>query len=386
MKQVLLLGGGHAHVHVLQRLAQQPLVGAQVTLVSPFDRQMYSGMVPGLVAGHYRAADCAIALRPLAQAASVRFVQASAVQLHAAASQVQMDDGTLLGYDWLSLDTGAVMHRDHLPGAREHALFVRPIEDFVQQLDAIWARAAQRRVHITVVGAGAAGVELALAVQHRLGAPGSPGEPGTPGGSATGVKVSLLTGGPAPLAGYAPAVMARVQRTLAAMGVAVVRQGAAAVQAHAVLLADGNRLPCDVAVLATGAQAPPWLAGSGLALDAQGFVSTTATLQSASHPQVFAVGDVATRRDTPHAKSGVYAVRAGPALALNLQRAVAGLPLLAHRPPARTLNLVSCGNRSAIAAWGGWSAQGRWVWWLKDRIDRGFVARYTVPGNISRPP
>ena len=180
--------------------------------------------------------------------------------------------------------------------------------------------------------------------------------------------------------------MARVQRTLAAMGVAVVRQGAAAVQAHAVLLADGNRLPCDVAVLATGAQAPTWLAGSGLALDAQGFVSTTATLQSASHPQVFAVGDVATRRDTPHAKSGVYAVRAGPALALNLQRAVAGLPLLAHQPPARTLNLVSCGNRSAIAAWGRWSAQGRWVWWLKDRIDRSFVARYAVPGNISHPP
>ena len=380
MKQVLLLGGGHAHVHVLQQLAQQPLAGAQVTLVSPFDRQMYSGMVPGLVAGHYLAADCAIALSPLAQAAGVRFVQASAVQLHAAASQVQLDDGTLLGYDWLSLDTGAVTHRDHLPGAREHALFVRPIEDFVQQLDALWARAAQRRLHITVVGAGAAGVELALAVQHRLGTPGKPG------GSATGVQVSLLTGGPAPLAGYAPAVMARVQRTLAAMGVAVVRQGAAAVQAHAVLLADGNRLPCDVAVLATGAQAPTWLAGSGLALDAQGFVSTTATLQSASHPQVFAVGDVATRRDTPHAKSGVYAVRAGPALALNLQRAVAGLPLLAHQPPARTLNLVSCGNRSAIAAWGRWSAQGRWVWCLKDRIDRSFVARYAVPGNISHPP
>lgn len=364
MKQLLLLGGGHAHVHVLQQLAAQPMAGAQVTLVTPFERQMYSGMVPGLVAGHYTAQDCVIPLRPLAQAAGVAFRQASAVRLHAAARRVELDDGSVQDYDLLSLDTGAVMHRDRLPGAAAHALFVRPIEDFVQQLDALWARATQRRLQLAVVGAGAAGVELALALQHRLGRAGP------------GVQVTLVTGGPAPLAGYPPPVLSRVQRALARCGVAVVRQGAATIEADAVVLADGSRLPCDAAVLATGAQAPAWLAGSGLALDAQGFILTTSTLQSVSHPDVFAVGDVATRSDTPHAKSGVYAVRAGPPLALNLRHAVAGQPLQPHRAPTRTLNLVSCGERSAIAAWGAWSAQGRWVWWLKDRIDRRFVARY----------
>jgi pyridine nucleotide-disulfide oxidoreductase family protein len=365
VKEVLLLGGGHAHVHVLQALARQPLAGTRVTLVTPFERQMYSGMVPGLVAGHYSAQDCVIPLRPLAAAAGVRMVVGSAVRLDAAARQVQLDDGSLLGCDWMSLDTGAVMHRSLLPGAREHALFVRPIEDFVQQLSVVWLRAEQRRLHIVLVGAGAAGVELALAVQHRLGP------------SAAGVRVSLVTGGTAPLEGYSPAVMARVQHTLTGHGVAVVRQGVVAVEATAVVLADGTRLPCDATVLATGAMAPAWLAGSGLALDARSFISTGATLQSTSHPQVFAVGDVATRSDTPHAKSGVYAVRAGPALAVNLQRALSGQALLPHHAPTRTLNLVSCGERSAIAAWGGWSAQGRWVWWLKDRIDRRFVARYT---------
>lgn len=367
MKRVLLLGGGHAHVHVLQQLATQPLTGAQVTLVTPFERQMYSGMVPGLVAGHYTAQDCVIPLRPLAQAAGMVFRQASAVRLDAAARRVELDDGSMLGYDLLSLDTGAVMHRDRLPGAAEHALFVRPIEDFVQQLDALWARAAQRLLRLAVVGGGAAGVELAMALQHRLGAQGRVG---------AGVQVSLVTGGPAPLAGYPAAVMARVQRSLAAMGVTVVRQGAVAVEADAVVLADGSRLACDAAVLATGAQAPGWLAGSGLALDPQGFVLTRSTLQSSSHADVFAVGDVATRSDTPHAKSGVYAVRAGPPLALNLRQALAGQALQPHAAPTRTLNLVSCGGRSAIAAWGAWSAQGRWVWWLKDRIDRRFVARY----------
>jgi len=364
MKQVLLLGGGHAHVHVLQQLAQQPLEDVQVTLVTPFERQMYSGMVPGLVAGHYTAQDCVIPLRPLAQAAGVTFRQASAVRLDAAARRVELDDGAVLDYELLSLDTGAVMHRGRLPGAAEHALFVRPIEDFVERLDALWARAAQRRLALAVIGAGAAGVELAMALAHRLGP------------AATGVQISLVTGGPAPLAGYPAAVMARVQRSLAAAGITVIREGAAAVESQAVVLSDGRRLACDAAVLATGAQAPDWLVGSGLALDPQGFVFNGSTLQSTSHAEVFAVGDVATRQDTPHAKSGVYAVRAGPPLALNLRRAVAGLPLQPHHAPTRTLNLVSCGDRSAIAAWGHWSAQGRWVWWLKDRIDRGFVARY----------
>ena len=364
MKHLLLLGGGHAHVHVLQALARDPLAGVRVTLVTPFERQMYSGMVPGLVAGHYAAQDCVIPLRPLAQAAGVNFIQASATRLDADARQVTLDDGAVLHCDLMSLDTGAVMHRSRLPGAAEHALFVRPIEDFVQRLDALWARAAQRRLQLAVVGAGAAGVELALALQHRLGRAGP------------GVQVTLVTGGPVPLAGYPPPVLSRVQRALARHGVAVVRQGAAAIEADAVVLADGHRRPCDAAVLATGAQAPGWLAGSGLALDAQGFILTTATLHSSSHADIFAVGDVATRTDTPHAKSGVYAVRAGPPLALNLRHAVAGLPLQPHAAPTRTLNLVSCGDRSAIAAWGPWAAQGRWVWWLKDRIDRGFVARY----------
>ncbi len=371
MKRVLLLGGGHAHVHVLQQLAQQPMAGVQVTLVTPFERQMYSGMVPGLVAGHYTAQDCVIPLRPLALAAGAAFVQASAMRLDTAARRVELDDGSLQGYDLLSLDTGAVMHRGRLPGAAEHALFVRPIEDFVQQLDALWARTAQRRLNLVLVGAGAAGVELALALQHRLARAGP------------GVQVTLVTGGPVPLAGYPPPVLSRVQRALARHGVAVVRQGAVAIEADAIVLADGSRLDCDAAVLATGAQAPGWLADSGLALDAQGFILTTATLQSCSHPEVFAVGDVATRSDTPHAKSGVYAVRAGPPLALNLRQAIAGLPLQPHAAPTRTLNLVSCGDRSAIAAWGPWAAQGRWVWWLKDRIDRGFVARYVAAADFS---
>lgn len=369
-KKLLLLGGGHAQVHVLQALAREPLAGAlagaQVALITPFARQMYSGMVPGLVAGHYRAEQCAIALQPLADAARVQLTLGSAVALDAAARRVTLADGRVADYDVLSLDTGAVMDRSQLPGAREHGLFVRPIEHFVSLLDSLLDMAARRVLDVVVIGGGAAGVELALALQHRLAGRGE-----------QRARVALVTGGPEPLEGYADGVMQRAAQALARHKVTVFRDSCVRLERGAVVLGSGARLACDAPVLATGAQAPAWLKGSGLLLDDRGFVQTGPTLQSASHPEVFAAGDVASRADVQHAKSGVYAVRAGPALALNLRRFMGGGLLAAHVPQRRTLNLISCGEKRAIVSWGQLAAQGRWAWWWKDRIDRGFVARYS---------
>ena len=369
MKRVVLLGGGHAHVHVLQTMAREPIAGCQVCLITPFARQMYSGMVPGLVAGHYTAAQCAIPLMPLANAAKVRVVESAAMSLDTAARVIHLACGRTAEYDVLSMDTGAAMDRNRLPGAREHGLFVRPIEHFVRLLDGLWALAVQRVLDVVVVGGGAAGVELAMALQHRLCT-----------GGEERARVALVTGGAPPLAGYPQGVMRRAAAALARRRITVFEDSCAALQAGAVVLGSGARLACDAPVLATGAEAPAWLAGSGLALDEKGFVCTGATLQSTSHPEVFAVGDMSVRVDSPHPRSGVYAVRAGPPLALNLQRFVGGGPLQPHTPQKRTLNLISCGNRNAIVSWGGWAAQGRWAWWWKDRIDRAFMARYAGPG------
>ncbi len=373
MKRLLLLGGGHAHLQVLAALAREPLPGVEVLLLTPWPRQMYSGMVPGLVAGRYRAEDCAISLAPLAAAAGVRLIEGAAIGLDAGARRVQVAAaGTPcdeIAYDILSVDTGPVMERDAIPGARAHALFVRPIEEFVQRLDALWTRAADSRLEIAVVGGGAAGFELVLALRQRLGY-ASAGE--------REARLSLVTGGPPPLAAYPPRVVRRGRVALAQRGIEVVEGACIGIEAGILHLRDGGHLRCDLPLLAVGAAAPGWLAGSGLALDAQGFIATGPSLQSLSHPEVFAAGDVASRPDAPHPRSGVYAVRAGPPLALNLRRLAAGLPPASYRPQRRTLNLLSLADGSAIAVWGGWSAQGRWVWRWKDRIDRGFVARYRV--------
>lgn len=365
MKRLMLIGGGHAHVHVLQRMAAEPLPGVQAVLVTPFARQVYSGMVPGFVAGHYPLHACAIGLERLAQAARVELALATAVGLDAGERRVTLADGRSAQYDVLSLDCGGVPDRDAVPGAREHALFVRPIEHFTRLFDEVLVLAQRRVLDVVVVGGGAAGFELAMALQHRL----------HEGGVERGRVV--LAAGPGPLlAAYPPRLRERAAAQLKRMRVALFNEHCVEVTATHVVLAGGARLACDVPVMALPATPPPWLAASGLALCEAGFVATGPTLQSQSHPEVFAAGDVASRPDAPHPRSGVYAVRAGPPLAHNLRRQLAGGELLNHRPQARSLNLLSCGSRHALLSWAGWSAGGRWAWWLKDRIDRGFVARY----------
>ena len=375
MKRLVLLGGGHAHVHVLQAMAREHLPGVQALLVTPFVRQMYSGMVPGLVAGHYTADECAIPLLPLAQAARVPLLEVSATRIDAAARCVHLSDGRVAEYDVLSVDTGAVMHRDVIAGAREHGLFVRPIEHFVVLFEGLLALANQRVLDVVVIGGGAAGVELAMALQWRLAR--------AEDGRDERARIALVTGGPPPLAGYPEAVMARAAQALRRQRITVLPEVCAAIAADHVLLANGARVVCDAPLLAIGAQAPKWLADSGLTLDERGFIVTGPSMQSVSHAEVFAVGDVASRADAPHAKSGVHAVRAGAPLAANLRLALAGGELQRYMPPKRTLNLVSCGRREAIASYGEWSTQGRWVWWLKDRIDRAFVRRYSMAGSVA---
>lgn len=363
-KQLLLLGAGHAHVQVLAHMAQAPWAGAQITLIAPFDRQLYSGMVPGFVAGHYALEDCVIPLEPLVRRSGIRWLQRSVRGLDVAAQAVTLDDGSVLHYDWLSINTGPAQNRALLeaamPGAREHALFVRPIEAFAALWPKVAAMGDAQALRIAVIGAGAAGVELAMAIRQRL----------------PHAALTLLCGDAVPGAVYPPRVQRRIRKALDQRRITILRDSACGMRAGEVLLTSGATLACDVPLLATGAQAPAWLEHSDLALDAHGFVAVDARQRSTSHATVFAAGDVSSRTDRTLARSGVYAVRSGRVLAANLSAALRAQPLVEHQPPAHTLNLVSCGNRYAIASWGAYSAQGAWVWRLKDWIDRRFVRRF----------
>ena len=361
MTRLVLLGGGHAHLQVLRAFALERLEAAGITLVSPFPHIVYSGMVPGMVAGHYALEDGSIALAPLAARSGVAWTLAAAVGLDAAARRLRLDDGRELSYDVLSVDIGSVIDGETIAGASEHALPVRPTERFLELWPARLARPRQHRPSVAVIGGGAAGFELVLALRHRLGA---------------AADVCLVSGIVPALASYPSRVRRLGELALQRGAVSVVERECTRVEADGLIVNGSGRLPCDLSVIATGGAAPPWLAASGLALDERGFIATGPTLQSTSHPEVFAAGDVASRADAPRPRSGVQAVRAGAPLAANLRCFLGGGVLQRYRPQQLSLNLLSCGERRAIAAWGSLAFEGRWAWRWKDRIDRGFVAGF----------
>ena len=367
MTRLVLLGGGHAQLAVLASLAERPMAGCDVSLVTPHRRQIYSGMLPGWVAGHYPIDACAIALDALAERGGVRFHQAAVVALDASASSIRCDDGTELAFDLLSIDTGPVAAIANLPGSVEHALPIRPIEGFV----AAWPRLVERmrgavgRFELVILGAGAAGVELAFAIQHRALTEGW-----------SHVHLTLVGADALPLEGSPAKLRRQVAARLVRRGIGWVGgHRAERIERHEVGLENHAALGYDACLVVTGAAAAEWPRAAGLATDDRGFVRVDRTLRSLSHPQIFAAGDIAAYAEA-RPKSGVYAVRAGPTLAHNLRARCEGRSLDAWHPQQRALYLISTGDRHAFASWGRWAWQGRWVWDWKDRIDRRFVRRF----------
>lgn len=367
MKRLVLLGGGHAHVKVLADLAEQRLAGWDVHLITPYRRQIYSGMLPGWVAGHYPIEACAIRLDTLAERAGAAFHETAGLGLDLQHQSVRCADRSTLRFDALSIDTGPVPALGDLPGSAEHALPVRPIEQFIAAWPALVDRILGqcRRFDLVLLGAGAAGIELAFAIQRRAATEGW-----------SHLFITVVGADALPLPGAPAATRRHAARLLAQRG--ITWKGACRatrIEAGRIETEHGAPVPFDACVVSTGAAAPSWPAGSGLATDERGFIRVNRSLQSTSHVNVFAAGDVAAYADI-RPKSGVFAVRAGPVLANNLRAFCEGRPLRTWAPQPRALYLISTGERHALATWGRWSWSGRWVWRWKDRIDRQFMRRF----------
>jgi len=365
-QDLVLLGGGHAHVRVLKGCGMRPMPGVRVTLISRDVETPYSGMLPGYVAGHYSFEECHIDLGRLARFAGARLVRDEAIGIDRAGHFVQCRGHPPIRYDLLSIDIGSAPRTDEVPVATEHTIAVKPIAHFARRWEALLARARNMpRLRLAVVGAGAAGVELALSAQYRLA-----------GLCAGAVEVTLVTR-EALLPSHNRRVRRLFERILAERRVAVLTDSEIVrVEPSALICDDGSPIAFDEALWVTEAGAAPWLAGTGLPLTADGFIAIDETLRSTADPSIFATGDVATMIAHPREKAGVYAVRQGPPLAANLRRVLAGKEPRRAVPQRRGLALIGTGDGYAVASRGPLAAYGASLWRLKDRIDRRWMRRY----------
>jgi selenide,water dikinase len=366
-RDLVLVGGGHAHVAVLKRFGMKPVPGVRVTLIARDVETPYSGMLPGYVAGYYRFDECHIDLMRLARFAGARLVHDEAVGLDRSRREVLCRGHPPIRYDIVSLDIGVTPRRDDVPGAAEHTIAVKPIDRFASRWEALTERAGRLdRFRLAVVGGGAGGVELALAARRRLGtllkAP---------------LELTLVTGG-ALLPSHNRRVRAKFARIFAERNIRVVsRDPVVGIEPRRLIVASGAAVEFDEVLWVTGAAAAPWLAETGLTLDPDGFVEVDDYLRSTNDEAVFAAGDVAATRGHPREKSGVYAVRAGPKLADNLRRALAGQKLRRAVPQRRALALIGTGDAYAVASRGRFAAEGVYWWRLKQWIDRRWMRGYT---------
>ena len=374
VKDLVLIGGGHTHVAVLKRFGMHPVAGVRLTLITRDIHTPYSGMLPGLVAGHYDFDDAHIDLAPLSRFAGARLLHRAAVGLDLDRRHVICDGRPPVPYDLLSINIGSTPSFRAVPGAVDVAVPVKPISTFVARWERLRARVASASgpVRIGVVGVGAGGVELTLAVQFALRRVLA--EAGRP---AETLEFHLFGAGPTILPTHNRGMRRRLERVLRERGVRVhLGQAVTSVSDGLITCADGATVALDEILWVTQAGAAPWLREAGLDVDAGGFVRVDDTLQSTSHTGVFAAGDIAAVVNHPREKAGVFAVRQGPPLADNLRRVLLGRLPRPFRPQRRFLTLVSTGGRHAVGARGPWSFEGAVIWRWKDWIDRRFMSKY----------
>ncbi|GIX09356.1 selenide, water dikinase SelD [Elioraea sp.] len=375
VKDVVLVGAGHAHVQVLRRFGMRPLEGVRLTLITRELHTPYSGMLPGLIAGRYAFDEAHIDTGPLARFAAARLYPDEVVGLDLARRHVLCRHRPPVPYDLLSINIGSRPNTGDVPGAETHAIPVKPIDGFLARFAALKARVlAGRSRHVLLVGGGAGGVELLLSVERRLRR-----ELAAAGGDDAALRFTLVAGRNGLLPRFPAAFRRRFASVLAARRIAV-HEGmdVTAVEAGAVVLGEGGtRLAADEILWTTEAAPARWLAETGLAVDARGFVRVDATLRAIGRKDVFAAGDTIAFDPAPIPRSGVHSVRAGPVLADNIRAVLTGGRLRRYRPQRDALSIVGTGEPHAIATRNGITVAGAWVWRWKDRIDRRFMRRFS---------
>lgn len=368
-RDLVLVGGGHAHALMLRMWGMTPVQGVQVTLINPGPTAPYSGMLPGHIAGHYARDDLEIDLVKLARFAGARVIFGSADGIDADRKVIHVPGRGEIAYDVASLDVGLHARAAQISGFSEYGIGAKPLDVYADRWDAFLSevRAGNKSGTVAVIGGGVAGCELALAMAHRLRGLGK-------------ANCVTLIEANTKLASGTPGADRILRDEMLRLGVTVVSAVEVdAVTAEVVKLRGYSDVSSEFTVGTAGGFAHDWLAMSDLPKDASGFVHVDERLLVSGYQDLFAVGDCASMIASPRPKAGVFAVRAAPVLYHNISAALTGGEMKEFRPQADYLKLMSLGSRDAMAAkWGRCLvAPKAQLWRWKDDIDQSFMSRFS---------
>ena len=360
-RDLVFVGGGHAHALVLRKWGMNPLPGARLTLINPEPTAPYTGMLPGHIAGHYSREALEVDLMRLARFAGARVILSHATAIDRDARLIHVKDGEPIAYDVASIDIGITAGMN-IPGFAQHAVGAKPLDRYAQAwrefLTAV--QSGEKSPTVAVIGGGVAGCELAMAMAFALRQQGA--KP----------QVTVMEAG-SQLSGVGSAARAKLHASMAALGIIFLPNAQLdAIGETQVTLADHAPVDAAFCVGAAGAFPHSWIAKTDLPMH-NGFIVIDQDLRVKSDPYLFAVGDCAHMPFAPRPKAGVFAVRAAPVLYHNLRAALAGRTFKLFRPQKTYLKLISLGGKSAMAEKYGRAFSSPLLWHWKDRIDRSFM-------------
>lgn len=365
-RQLVLIGGGHAHMLTLAHLDTFIAKGHEVTVIQPSPHHYYSGMGPGLLGGTYTPNQIRFATRRLVEAKGGRFILGAAQRIDAAQRVVYLEGQEQpIPYDILSCNAGSSVPRELIHGPADNIFTAKPIEHLLLAQQRILDSAARARITIAVIGSGPSALEIAGNIHQLCRRKGL-----------IMPRIQLFAGRRL-LFGRSARIRALARRILEGKGIEILEFGhVQRIENGRLVLENSEEYRADLFFPAIGVKPSPIFARSGLAVGPDGGLRVNACLQSVEQAAIFGGGDCIHFDPQPLDKVGVYAVRQNPVLLHNLLAALDNRPLQTFAPGGAYLLIYNLGGGIGIFSKWGWTFAGRLAFRLKDAIDRRFMKTF----------
>lgn len=364
-KKLVFIGGGHAHMVSLAKLATIIGQGHSVTVIGPSAYHYYSGMGPGMLSGTYRPEEVRFATRHVVESQGGIFLPGQAIAIDPEQKVVILENGTRVPYDVLSCNAGSYVPRPAIDGNHADIFTVKPIERLMQAQQRLVDHFGRHSPQVVIVGGGPSAAEVAGNVWQL--------------GTTTAKHMPHITicAGRTFMDGLPASVRRRIAVVLERRGVTI-REGAYvdAITASGVLLRDGQNLPADFIFLALGVKPSTIFADSGIAIGPDGGLRVNRYLQSTEYPDIFGGGDCIHFEEQPLDKVGVYAVRQNEILFHNIVARLNGDELMPFDPGGGYLLIFNLGGGIGVLKKGWLEFGGRPAFLIKDTIDRRFMNKF----------
>ena len=366
-REVVLIGGGHAHALFLRKWGMNPLPGVQISLISPTAETTYTGMLPGFLAGHYSREEISIDLIKLCRFAGVRFIMDSVNNIFPSENMVSIKDRAPLRYDIASIDIGVTskLLGSLLSNPNTHS--IKPLGDFVDRWVKVKAKIVNDEIspEIVVIGGGIGAAEIAMAMAFSLKSL-----------AVREYNITIIDKSNG-LNGIRPQTRKALLLALDSFAIKTLNHSEVLeVTETEVRIKTYPAITSNFTVVAVGASPYEWLKQSDLVLK-NGFVEVDSKLRAVGLSNIFAVGDCAHLVSFPVPKAGVFAVRQAPILFKNICAELLKRPLKKFSPQKNYLKLISLGEKNAISDYWGASFSGPKIWKIKDKIDKAFMKKFS---------